>query len=85
MPNTTETIPYKISFKLPAYWDVEFQAPAGITQEELLARITYADLSRGGEEYIPEDGVKNISRNKSESVSLITCIPAGEEDWEQIL
>jgi len=82
MSITTETIPYNISFQLPAYWDVVVEAPAGITREELLELITYSDL-KNGEEYVPEDGVKNISRNKSESVSLITCIPTGEEDWEQ--
>ena len=82
MSNATETIPYNISFELPAYWDIVVDAPAGITQEELLARLTYADLTRG-EEYIPTDGVEDISRNKAQSVSLITCIPAGEDDWEQ--
>ena len=85
MTTTTaiKTIPFKISFEMEAYFDVEIDAPENITKEELLEMIDLSVLRSNGEEYIPEDAVKGIARNVTERVSLITCDAEGEGDFDQ--
>ena len=78
-----KTIPFRVSFKLTAYFDVEIDAPENISREELLEMLTYSYISSNGEQYIPEDAVKDIARNKEDSVSLITSDPTGEGDFDQ--
>ena len=80
---TIKTIPFKISFEIEAYYDVEIDAPENISREELLEMIDLSVLRNNGEEYIPEDAVKGIARNKDECVSLITCDTEGEGDFDQ--
>ena len=82
-PTDVKTIPFKISFQLEAYFDVEIDAPENITKEELLEMIDLSTLRAYGEEYIPEDAIKDIARNPYECVSLITSDPEGEGDFNQ--
>jgi len=82
-PTEVKTIPFKVSFELTAYYDVEIDAPENISREELLEMIDLNVLRSNGEEYIPEDAVKDIARNKEECVSLITCDTEREGDFDQ--
>ena len=81
--SANKTITFKVSFKMEAYYDVEIDAPENITKEELLEMIDLNVLRSNGEEYIPEDAVKDIARNTNECVSLITCDTEGEGDFDQ--
>ena len=78
-----KTIPFKISFEMEAYYDVEIDAPENITKEELLEMIDLSLLRSNGEEYIPEDAVKEIACNATDRVSLITCDSEGEGGFDQ--